>query len=213
MKELDEISFNAVSCQIELAEFRELLNEKDELAEKEDILPFFQKNKHLSAFLGTYHSQVSVPDRIAHEFSLFGDFSCDLVVGDSRTHAYCLIELEDAKSNSIFTKSGRMSPHWSSRFERGFGQIIDWFYKLADTEKTDEFENKFGARKIDPMGILIIGRSQFLEPREEKRLQWRQKFVLVNSQRVLCLTFDQLLEDLEFRLRRYPQAAAVDENS
>ncbi|MEQ8960543.1 MAG: DUF4263 domain-containing protein [Coleofasciculus sp. C2-GNP5-27] len=57
--------------------------------------------------------------------------------GDSVKKAYCFVEFENADSNSIFVdKPGKSSPEWSSRFEKCFSQIIDWFWKLDDLEKT-----------------------------------------------------------------------------
>ena len=102
------------------------------------------------------------------------------------------------------------TPEWSSRFEKGFTQILDWFWKLDDLEKTDAFEDRFTARNIDYMGLLIIGRNEHLEPREKKRLEWRQKNLILNSKQVYCMTFDELYDDLLFRLEKYQLAAEVD---
>lgn len=144
-----------------------------------------------------------VPDLVAHEYDLFGDFTCDLVIGDSVRKTFCFVEFEDAKKDSIFQKtSGRATPKWSNRFEQGFSQIVDWMYKLADLEKSDAFETRFGTRSIDFMGALIIGRDKYLSASENRRLKWREKFVLINSQRVHCLTFDELLQVLENKLTR-----------
>jgi hypothetical protein len=35
---------------------------------------------------------------------------------------------------------------------------------------------------------------------EHERLRWRREHVIVNSKRIICVTYDQLLDDLEFRL-------------
>jgi hypothetical protein len=67
------------------------------------------------------------------------------------------VEFEDAASKSIFvSKSGKNTPEWSSRFEKGFTQILDWFWKLDDLEKTDAFEDRFTARNIRPLAQLFL---------------------------------------------------------
>lgn len=60
------------------------------------------------------------------------------------------------------------------------------------------------------MALLVIGRDGFLGVRERSRLQWRQQRVVVDSRHVHVLTYDQLLEDLSFRLHAYPLLAQVD---
>ena len=149
---------------------------------------------------------------MAFEYDIFGDFSADLVIGDSLKKAYCFVEFEDAASASLFvSKQGKSTPEWSPRFEKGFSQIVDWFWKLDDLEKTDAFEDRFAARNIDYMGLLIIGRNEDLKFREKKRLEWRQKNLILNSKHIYCLTFDELYEDLLFRLEKYQFAAEIDQ--
>jgi hypothetical protein len=85
--------------------FARLLNR--ELKENEDILPFFKDRPNLSACIGWY-SPDNLCNQIKHEFTLFGDFRADLVVGDSRNNTYCFIEFEDATKDSIFkNKKGK----------------------------------------------------------------------------------------------------------
>jgi hypothetical protein len=63
-------------------------------------------------------------DLLATEFSLFGDYACDLVVGGSVNRDFCLVEFEDASPQSVFVKKkGKSTPEWSPRFDRGFSQI------------------------------------------------------------------------------------------
>ncbi|WP_446391373.1 Shedu anti-phage system protein SduA domain-containing protein [Coleofasciculus sp. B1-GNL1-01] len=64
-------------------------------------------------------------------------------------------------------------------------QIIDWFWKLDDLEKTNDYENRFNSRSIDYMGLLIIGRNENLKFREKTRLAWRQQNLIVNSKHIL----------------------------
>src|SRR5262249_44809005 len=141
-------------------------------------------HRQLAAFIGTcYGWDVPVCDLVAFGYQLFGDFGCDLVVGDSQRKAFRFIEWEDATATSLFRQQGRKATRaWSGRFERGFSQIVDWFWKLDDVARTDEFEARFGSRHAHYFGLLVIGRDSQLEhPRESGRWQWRTRKVLVNG--------------------------------
>lgn len=203
MKQFDTLPFSVEQCRAELAEFQALLSANPELKESQDILPFFRARRHLAAFLGSRDPDIFRYDLIAFEYDLFGDFACDLVVGDSGTRTYGFVEFEDAAANSIFVQRGaKATPEWSSRFEHGYSQVIDWFYKLDDMEKTDEFEARFGARTINFFGLLVIGRSETFSDRERRRLTWRQDRTVVNSRHIRCMTFDQLAAALTERLAK-----------
>jgi len=213
MKSLDSIIPNRIQCQKELKEFRSLLSSKDELSESGDLLPFFRERKQLTALVGgSLHPRIAVADLVAHEFDL-DDYCCDFVVGESRRHTFLFVEFEDAKKNSIFSPRAeqRFMSEWGGRFEHGFSQIVDWAYKLYDMEKSvDTFEKRFGFRIIDPMSILVIGRSRFLSRSEGVRLDWRWKHVVVNNQQVWCITYDQLLEEMQYAITTYPAAAQLE---
>jgi hypothetical protein len=171
-------------------------------------LPFFKKRLHLSAFLGSYHPSISHFDLVAHEYDLFGDFTCDLALGDSRRLAYVFVELEDAAPGSVFVhKRGKNSPEWAPRFERGFSQMVDWFYKLADMEKTDEFAGRFGARTVEYSGLLVVGKDDSFGEKEARRLRWRQEKVIIDSCKLFCVTYDRLFFHLEQRLRAYERTS------
>lgn len=208
MKEFVHHNISIKNCIQELRAFEELLAVKPELKEREDILPFFKHHLNLAAFLGTYIPDIANPDRIATEYDLFGDFTCDLAVGDSTSQTFLLVEFEDAKPDSLFTKhANKATPEWSPRLEHGFSQILDWFWKVSDMEKSDDYENRFGARRAAIHGLLVVGRDQALQSREKARLKWRQDHTIINSKRITVITFDQLARDLKYRLSRYPEAA------
>ena len=69
--------------------------------------------------------------------------------------------------------------------------------KMTDTP---DMEARFGKRSIRYTGVLIIGRDQHFQAGERLRLDWRQEHVVVNSKHIVCVTYDQLLEDLLLRL-------------
>ncbi|WP_313888528.1 Shedu anti-phage system protein SduA domain-containing protein [Nostoc spongiaeforme] len=53
-------------------------------------------------------------------------------------------------------------------------------------------------------GILVIGRDAFISPIDKARLTWRLNKVLVDSRKIICITFDQLARDIRDRLSLYP---------
>ncbi len=210
MKKFETITPNREQCKKELNEFRSLLeNNQKELAESDNLLPLFKKSKQLTSLLGSFHPGISVTDSIAHEFDL-DDYYCDFVVGDTRRGAFLFVEFEDAKKDSVFVSRGRFVPEWSPRFEHGFSQLVDWAFKVHDMEKSvDTFEAKFGTRITDFMSMLVIGRDSFLETCELNRLKWRCHNVVVDSQQVRCMTYDQLLLEMEYAVNTYPAAAEI----
>lgn len=204
MKKLQPFSFNPVECRKELAKFKSLLSSKTDLSESNDLLPFFKKNKHLIALLGTSNPAITNIDRVAYEFDLFGDFVCDFTVGDSNNLAYCFIEFEDATKYSVFCPSQRPSSEWGRRFEKGFSQIVDWGLQLDQCKVLNTFRNRFGSNTIDSHFVLIVGRACYVNGAEQERLLWRKSCVTVNTHKVSCMTYDRLLQEMENYMKRYP---------
>ncbi|HEY9800940.1 MAG TPA: Shedu immune nuclease family protein [Leptolyngbyaceae cyanobacterium] len=204
MKGLDNFNLDLKECLRELEEFEHLLNTNQCLRENQDILPFFKQRLHLSAFIGSYVPQIARFNQIKHEFTFSGDFRADLVVGDAINNTYCFIEFEDATEDSIFISKGRSTSEWSPRFEHGFSQIIDWFWKIDDNKNTSLYRSIFGNENIEFSGILVIGRDAFISNIDKARLAWRLNKVLVDSRKVICITFDQLARDIRDRLSLYP---------
>lgn len=200
MKSFVPLNWSLASATTEAAELRTLLTEKEILDERKDILPFFNRRPHLAALCAFYSPYQAIPNRIAFEFDLFGDFQCDLVVGTWESE-YCFVEFENADHDSIFTvKKGKSTPEWSSRFEKGYSQVADWFHKLSDMNSTTEFVARFGKRDVRYHGLLVIGRDGRLERREVGRLQWRRDRMILDSRKIHCVTFDEFLRDAEERL-------------
>lgn len=197
MKSFESHVFDFEQCKREVREYEELLLSKAELSEKNDLSPFFKTRKNLVSLIGHLHPGITKTNKYAHEYDVFGDFASDFTVGDSRRDAYCFIELEDARKNSIFKNTGRATSDWSDRFEHGYSQIIDWSYKIDDTKNSKAFLDRFSSMEIDHFSILIVGRCQFLDKSEKRRLRWRERNVVVGSMRVLCLTYDELLVELK----------------
>jgi hypothetical protein len=206
MKEFSKITFDLDQCRASLAAFRRLLDSKEELDENADIKPFFEAHVQLSGLLGVYSWSYAHMDLVAFQYQLFGDFSCDQVVGDSTRRIYGFIEWEDATKHSLFRRQAKKAtPEWSSRVERGFSQILDWFWKLDDMAGTGDFTARFGAPQIMYSGLLVVGRdARLTHPRERQRWDWRSRKLIINSQPIRCVTYDQLHADMDNWLNRFP---------
>jgi hypothetical protein len=204
MKVFEHLNFDVTQCRQEVGELRAWLNANPTLGEKA-IRDFFRQRRHLSAFIDSSSPNLSRFDRIAFEYPLFGDFTCDLVVGDSIGKVFCFVEFEDASPQSLFVRRGKKTTReWSPRFDHGYSQIIDWFHKLDDMEKSSDYASRFGAATIRHAGVLIVGRDQYLNPGERERLVWRSDHVVVASRAIQCMTFDGLAEALQARLDAIP---------
>ncbi len=214
MKHFEPFEIDFDRCRLELASLKELLDqfESGTLKEREHVLSFFSQNRHLAALIGHLAPDIAHVDRLAFEFDLFGDYAADLALGDSRRKEYCFIEFENAAPDSIFRRVGaKQSLEWAPRFEHGYSQILDWFWKLHDMARTDTGRSRFGhAESFGYYGMLVIGRSQGLGPLERERLNWRRKRVLVDSRHIFCRTFDELYDDLSFKLGKYGLSELVE---
>jgi len=206
-KNLESITFNPAEFVEELESFHALLKSGAELSEQKDILPFFKKKKHLCAYIGTFSPNIGPATELAFEYPFFGDFSADLLLGIKEAGEFCVVEFEDGSRDSIFKKAGRRSnPEWSSRFDHGFSQIVDWFYNLDDFKGAKGFAKTFGYGHVKFSGLLIIGRSSGLDDAKRNRLKWRTEKVLIDSHPINCITFDDLHAVLRNRFALYGAA-------
>jgi hypothetical protein len=214
MKTFDPVVFDYAACQTEVTQFGALLAAKAALKERKDILPFFRKRRQLSAFCGVLSGAISQANLVAWEYDLFGDFACDLVVGDSTKMAFCFIEFEEATPKSIFQQAGKKATRdWSPRFDHGYSQVIDWVYKLTKMAEHPDFEARFGKRTIEFEGALVIGRQADMVISEIARFQWRRQHVVVGSKHIRCVTFDELLQEMQTRLQTLALLAGVTASS
>ncbi|MBB6004468.1 Shedu anti-phage system protein SduA domain-containing protein [Arcicella rosea] len=207
MKDFREINIDWKAVEKELLTLENLLTTYQELEESSQLLPFFKQSPNLSALIGKcYFPDLAEINRISYEFDFFGDFKADLVIGDAKKASFIFVEFEDGKSDSIFKKKkGKYQKEWSVRFEHGYSQIIDWFWKLEDLRQTSSLEGKFGTRIRSYNGILIVGRATSLDNIiDRERLDWRRSNTIINSKKIHCITYDELLEDLK-QLIKYLQ--------
>lgn len=204
-KQLQPIEFQLDQALPQLADLGVLLQTHPTLDEKKEILPFFRERPQLSTMIGFLDPNLHALDRIGFEYDLFGDFRCDLVIGDSEHKTYLFIEFEDAKPHSIFKKhKKRFQPSWSNRFEQGYSQLVDWFWRLEDARTTQQFLDRFESNhEFSYEGMLIIGRDAFIDEKDRKRLKWRTDRVTVNAKHIRGYTYDELYRMLTQRLRRF----------
>ncbi len=179
-----------------------LINAQGHLKERENIAPFFKYRLNLCAALGLTNGHIVLPDRVASELALFGDFVCDAASGDSQTNAYTLVEFEDAGPNSIFAplEKGKTVARWSSRFERGHSQLIDWAWRLSTEGASPAYRRIFGDDQCSIHMLLVVGRSASLTKDDVKRLQWRSANIALGQFRISCQTFDDVIVSVRRRL-------------
>ena len=204
MKNLQPHTLNPTNCRAEWDDFSRLLTSKSVLSEKSDVLPFFRTRHDLSLLVCSYFPMIKSPDRFAHEYEIYGDFVADLVVGDSFTNRYLLVEFENGAPDSVFKQKGTKSTlDWAPRFEGAYSQLIDWLWKLEDMRSTADFLNTFGSRRATFQGLIVIGKNMKLSKQEEDRLKWRLDRTMIDSNAVSSVSFDELCDDLNHWLELY----------
>jgi hypothetical protein len=209
VKALDPLVFDLAKCRVELDRFKLLLETKKELQERNDLLPLFRECPHLTAFIATQVPKIGLADRLGYEFQIFGDFTADIVIGNSRRKTYCAIELEDAHPGSVFNRHGsKATTEWGSRLEHGFNQLVDWFFAWDDHKKTEGFAKQFGYGHVEFFGMLLVGRSADVSEHDRVRLRWRSGKVAIDSHQIYCNTYDDLYDSLAGEWRLLPLASS-----
>ncbi len=200
MPDLAPHAFDPAAGRSQLQQLKALLDSSADLDEKV-LRAVFASHADLRALAGVYNPSLLSPDRLAWEYPIFGDFRCDFAIGDSARAADTFVECESAEPRSLFVRQGAKATRaWSPRFEAGYSQLIDWFYKLQVMTDTPDMEARFGKRAIRYTGLLVIGRQQHMDVGERLRLEWRRAHVVVNSKHLFCVTYDELVDDLLFWL-------------
>jgi hypothetical protein len=204
MKNLTPHVFDKHKCRQEWNEFDQHLKKYPVLEENKHVLPFFKVRRDLSMLIAKYIPRAANADVLAHEYPLYGDFKADLIVGDSSTHNYLLVEFEDGRPDSIFKKkAGKATPEWAPRFECAFSQLVDWLWMLDDMRSTGRFKTDFGDPRAKFHGLIVLGKGVALDNQEKSRLRWREDKVMVDSNGVSVVSFEPLSAALDSWLRTY----------
>jgi hypothetical protein len=180
-----------------------LLDTNQPPGETADIMPFMRSARHLAAWIGHANAGLGDADLLAIEKPLLGSFRCDIAIGDSVTGQFTLVELEDARPNSLFESvKGRDYPRWSRRFEHGFSQLVDWAWRI-DHERQPSVTLAAAFGTADPKFhfVLVIGRDQWIGDAGRARLNWRRLHNGISGQRTTVWTYDDLLTFVRLRLR------------
>ena len=203
MRTFEPITLDLAKLSRELDELTQLPGSHKSLKEREHVAPFFKERRQLCAAIALTNGSVELPDRVALELDLFGDFACDVAGGDSNANAYTLVEFEDAHEFSILTKleRGKTMKRWAPRFEHGFSQLVDWAWRLhTEGANTDAYKRIFGANNANINLLLIAGRDADLRADDLARIRWRANNISLGGFGTTCMTFDGVLNTLRRRL-------------
>jgi hypothetical protein len=181
----------------QLRKFKKLLDRKMWLDEGKDILPFFRKNRHFTAKVAAISADMMPVDRLSEEAPVWHECRSDFIAASTVTNHMRLIELESAKKNSLF--SGKKdSRNWGTGVERGYSQLLDWFYSFD--QRRNEVSTEFNFNVNGYSGLLIVGRSNNISLKERRRIDWRNEKVRVNSKEILIMTYDDVYQHFNGRL-------------
>ena len=197
---LNEITPDGAALLTEIEEFRQFLTTNPR-GERKHFLPFFGAHTQLCAFLGTLNDKVSSGTHVKAELPLWGDFVCDLAVGNLDDGAFVLIEFEDAGVKSLFQrKRKRKNNAWGQRVEQAMSQLTDWLFRLDSEGPSNQMERDFGTRNATVMGLIVVGRSQDVISYDRIRLDWRSQNTIVGGCKISIITYDDMLEWLDGRV-------------
>ena len=192
MPQLQRINLDFNQAESELAEFKKFLDDNREFSETA-VVKLLKSKLNLCCLMGSMMAEVPKADVYKFEYQILGLFCADFVVGHLQKQRFVLVEFEDGKKNSLFgPKATNQMRDWSSRFEHGFGQLIDWAWARADNGNSLVFQNAFECADMYPIFVLICGRDEFMDATEQKRLAWRTKNVAIGAAVTACLTYDDL---------------------
>jgi hypothetical protein len=197
MIKMTEATFEIAKCESDLKAFEVLLqNPKEELGET-ILLKFFREHPNLILLMGKI---VLSPRFYMDEFNLFNEFYPDFGIADKSKESFVFVEFEEAKQFSIFGENVNKSSirhEWGIKLERGFSQIINWFYRLEDYKRTNKYKEHFEGKEIKYWGILVVGRDEFIPPGSSERIEWRFDRVRVDLKQVHFYTYDGLYRELK----------------
>jgi len=151
----------------------------------------------LAALIGYYNPMVGRPNVLKPELEIFGDHACDLLLVKRKRDNSVLLSSKMPTRQSVQKSRSEGNTRLVARLERGFSQIIDWFYLLADNHKTHQFQIVLFDRFGELLRITYPRRDGFLTTDDLRhRLRWRSQNTLVAGKQVHILTFDELLRTL-----------------
>lgn len=193
----------------DLLAFDQLLTHCEQLEETGpgSLQEFFTARPNLLLLMpGVFISDL-LPAAYVPQCSILHEFRADYAVANSDRSRFIFVEFEHARANSIFSTKASTKAHqsyqWSRSFEHGFSQIVDWYYRLDDYQRTSRLQEHFGAPAIKYIGLLVVGRDRYLHASGlSQRFEWRRSHTVINSLHIRCVTFDELAVELRANCNR-----------
>lgn len=156
-----------------LADFKALL---DSNPEREQLLQTFLQNNPV----------ILCPTHVKMWPKLpLGATITDFVFRDA-TQEYMLVELERS-TLQLFRQDG----HATADLTHAHGQIVDWKRYLEDNLQTVQRELGLAGITPNPHGLLVIGRSQSVLPKDRRKLQT----MMNESPKLRIMTYDDVYEN------------------
>ena len=194
------INFSFDIAEAELAAFKAWFAHKNFLGEKE-IMTELKSRLQMCALLASTGA-IPAPDLIRFELTMLGLFRTDLVIGNSATRKFVLVEFEDAKANSIFQRGTNQYRHWARRLEHGIGQVVDWAWLRADNPSAVVLTEAFGGEIRYNAYVVVCGRdSSIAEGTERRRFEFRRHRMMIEGFPIQILTYDGMIEAMEQQLQ------------
>ena len=201
MAQLQRINLDFSKAIVELAEFREFLQDNTTFSERK-VVAELKKRPHLSCLIGFLQPSVPRADAYKFEFQIQGVFRADLVVGNLQFKRFVLVEFEGGQDTSVFGPKGtNQMRDWSRHLEHGFGQLVDWAWAIQDACNTQMFKSAFECEDPIVLYLLVCGRDAAMKDgTEERRFAWRSQSIILDGKIATCLTYDGLFRFLESTL-------------
>lgn len=201
MSVFSAFAWNLATAETELKAFKEWLAGAGYVGEKA-IVGEIASRPHMCGLLAAV-AGFSAPDLIKAELALKGLFRTDLVLGNSVTRQFALIEFEDADEHSIFRKTKNTAQYrpWSSRLEHGFGQVVDWAWLKSDAPNDVVLTGAFGGAIVASAYLVIAGRNTGIaDAMEERRFLHRTHAVTIAGVPAMVMTYDGMVAAMELSL-------------
>ena len=193
------VKFNLIDAEAELSTFKSWFAPKNFLGEREIVLEL-RSRPQMCALLASIGA-IQAPDLIRFELTLQGLFRTDLVVGNDATRKFVLIEFEDAKANSIFSKGSNQYRYWARRLEHGIGQVIDWAWLRADDPSAIVLTAAFGGVINYSAYVVVCGRdTSIADDIERRRFEFRRHRMTIEGLPIQVLTYDGMIKAMEQQL-------------
>jgi hypothetical protein len=187
---LSPIAFSAVSAERELSSFKAWLAPRQFFGETE-VVAEIHARPHMACLMA-YTILMPAPDLYEWEFWVKGMFKADFVVGNNLSRKFVLVEFEDGDSNSLFKKGTKKYRYWSTRLERGFGQIIDWAWAKHSHPHDVTYTNAFNGKVVDSCYVVVCGRRPAVASMEEQRFDFRRS-IKMNGIDFQLYTYDDMV--------------------